>query len=404
MLSIEKKLKKIIEWEEVPKKDVLSLYIDVDPSKPENAEKAWLKRVKKALKELVENNKGNENLNESLIKDLSKNLEILLPSGKTLVCFAYKEKDELQYERFELNIELPLLDFRNQGVEIAYGRPYITPLLFAMDEYEKTGILVLNPQKWRFLEVYLGEVTEDEELFKEISGKDWEELHRLSKQISEEIEHRIQKRGGRFDKLSIKEREAAKVSTWMSKLYGKMARLLEKIVTADSIERLVFIGERWQLSYFETYLSTRMQNKIAAKLPLKPEIKEASPQNIWKYTEPVIYDIEREYEKRLLQQIKEQPGLWGIDPVLNALQMGRVRKWVIPWSLDITIWRCEKDGFVAASQDTAKIVCSDPKPVRLKECIYDLALTYGAEIEFVRGEAEEILLKEMDGMAALVRW
>lgn len=403
MLNIEGKLKSIMELEQISKNNVLSLYIDVDPAKPENAEKAWLKRVKVKLKKLVEENKSKE-IDESVIKELVRILELEPPKGKTIVCFAFKENDELKWERLDLNVELPLIDVKNQEVEIKFGEPYLTPLLFAMNEYEKTGVLILDPQRWRFLEVYLGEVKEDHKVLEEVSTKDWDELHKLSKQISEAIYLRIEKKGGRFDKLSVKERESAKISTWMSKLYVKFARLLEKAVVAHSIERLVLIGEKWQLSYFETYLPAKIQRKIVAKLPLKPDLKDASFYNVWKYVEPVLYEAEREEEKRLINQIKEQPGLWGIDPVLNGLQMGRVRKWVVPWSLDIIIWQCEKDRFVAASKETAQIICNNPKPVNLKECIHNLALTYGAQLEFVKGDAEKILIKDMGGMAALVRW
>ncbi|MDZ7347077.1 MAG: hypothetical protein ONA69_09840, partial [candidate division KSB1 bacterium] len=62
------------------------------------------------------------------------------------------------------------------------------------------------------------------------------------------------------------------------------------------------------------------------------------------------------------------------------------------------------NGFVAATEAAVKALCPQAEQVPLREHAVDLALTFGAKIEFVRGPAEQRLIAEMGGMAALLRW
>ncbi len=187
-------------------------------------------------------------------------------------------------------------------------------------------------------------------------------------------------------------------------MYATLARLLEQAADQLAIERLVLAGEHWQISHFETYLSRRIQRRVAARTSLWPEAHQASAGAIWRHLEPVLLEAERRGEMALLEEVKEQGGLWGADAVLNALQLGRVRLWILPWSLDFRVWQCPEDGFIAASREAASVLCTAPREEPLRDHVWSLAAQYGADLEFVRGEAEQRLIREMGGMAALLRW
>lgn len=405
MIPIESQLQRLRQWSETAETDVLSIYADVNPGKPENVGRAWLKRIKDALKDLPEilNRQGRRD--QPLYDQVMALLEAERPEARTIALFAHRDvHDRLYVERLDLQIELPVVDIAHGRVDARYGAPYITPLWFAVDEYQRAGILLLSRERWRFFELFLGEIREDEEVLGEIDAMEWQALEETSRRISEEWSIRAEKPGGRYDKLSFKERMATQISTWVHRMYGRLSRLLDKAVDNLAIERLVLVGEQWQTSHFETYLSRRQQRRIVAHVPLWPEAHKTSVTALLRRVEPVLIAAERRGELALLDQIREQPGLWGIDPVLDALQLGRVRRWVLPWSLESKIWLCPKERFVAATQEIAKILCEQPVVVPLREHCLRLALEYGAEIEFVRGDAEQRLLKEMGGMAALLRW
>ncbi|RMD62692.1 MAG: hypothetical protein D6826_06770, partial [Alphaproteobacteria bacterium] len=119
--------------------------------------------------------------------------------------------------------------------------------------------------------------------------------------------------------------------------------------------------------------------------------------------QPVLDAAERESEMALLDAIREQPGVWGMDPVLDALQTGRVDVLVLPWDLDARIWRCA-EGWFGGTPEMAKLFCDDPQEVALRDHVWDIARDFGARLEFVRGRPEERLKREFSGIAASVRW
>jgi len=405
MLAIEKQLDGLRQWLSAAQDNVLSIYADVHPGKPENAGRAWVKRVKNALKEIPEIRDRQGKRDEPLYDQVMSLLEADRPEARTLALFAHRDAEgRLHLERLDLQVELPVVDLARGRVEARYGVPYVTPLWFAVDEYERAGILLLAGARWRFFEVFLGEIREGEEVFPQISASDWKELEESSRRISAELGARSLRPGGRFEKLSPRERAAARTSAWLHRLYGTLARLLEQTADRLAIERLVLAGEQWQTSHFETYLSRHMQHRVAARVPLWPEAQQASPAAVWRQLEPVLLEAERRGELKLLEEIRERPGLWGADAVLNALQLGRVQLWVLPWSMDLKVWRCPEEGFVAASRQTAEEVCAQPVEAALRDHVWALARDYGADLEFVRGEAERRLMDEMGGMAALLRW
>ncbi|GIV33081.1 MAG: hypothetical protein KatS3mg031_0616 [Chitinophagales bacterium] len=405
MTQIEKQLSELNSWSESVEDNFLSIYADVNPARPENTGKGWIIRVKNRLKEIPEIRNAEGKRDEPFYNKALELLEQERPEARTLALFLHRDKNnKLHALRLDLQIDLPVVDIAHGHVDARFGAPYLTPLWYAADEYERTGILLLDERKWRFFEIYLGEIQEDQEIFAEAAAEDWQTLQELSRRLSSELASRAAKPGGRYDKLSHKERIAARVSGWLHKFYTLTKRLLEKTVDKLAIDRIVLIGESWQVSHFETYLNSRLQQKVIARLPLWPEVKDASPLAVWRKAEPAVVAHERQKELRLLAAIKEQPGIWGTDPVLDALHMGRVKTWVLPWSLEQKIWICKEEKYAAATEELARILCDQPELVPLREYALQLAADYGCEIDFVRGEAEQELLNTMHGMAALLRW
>ncbi len=405
MIPIETQLQTLRQWSESGEGDVLTIYADVDPARPDNAGRAWLKRVKNALRDLPEMRNRQGKRDQPMYDQVMALLEAERPEARTFALFAHRDQNgQLYAERLDLQIELPFVDVTRGRIEVRYGAPYITPLWVAVNDYERAGILLLIGGRWRFFEIFLGEIREDEETLASIASEDWKALAEASHKVLSEWETSAARSGGRFDRLSPRERTAARVETWMHKLYSRLARLLDQAVDRLAIERLVLVGEQWKSSHFETYLSRRLQQRIVARLPLWAEAHQSPAMALLGRVEPVLQETERKAELALLQEIREQPGIWGIDPVLAALQLGQVQRWVLPWSLELTVWHCPHDGFVAASRETAAIMCEQPRLVSLREHVLRLAFEYGVKIEFVRGEAEQCLLDEMGGMAALRRW
>ncbi len=376
---------------------VLSLYCDINPARPENAGKAWLKRVKNTISEMPELHRPRKH-GPTMAQALYELLAEERPDARTLALFAAEDAHgDLLLERFDLQVELPVVDLAHGRVEARFGRPYIAPFVYAFDEYERVGVLHLRRGAWRFWEIFLDEVEEATRTFAELTPQDWEELQRTIKGL-ESIPFRVKS-------TTLKDKVQARVQVWAHKFYGRLARLLEKAVIARDMNRLVLLGEDWQMRLFAGYLNRNLRGRIVGMVEQPSTAADPNPKELLARVRPVLDAAERAEEMALLDSIREQPGVWGLAAVLDALQIGRAEVVVLPWQVDQTVWRADESGlFFADATAGAEAEAGPGRDVPLRDHIFDLAASYGTRLEFVRGESEDRLKREFAGVAARLRW
>lgn len=363
---------------------VLSLYVDVNPAKSENANRAWLVRVKNALRELE--------LPADLHHKVLELLEQERPRARTLVLFAAED----MLERYDLQVDLPVVDLAHGRVEARWGEPYVAPLVYALDEFERAGALCLHRSGWRFFEIDLGEAQEITDLFGEIAQDEWRELEAYIPVLRDNLlRARATSRVDRF---------AQRMQAWVYRFFKRLANIVERVVIERDIRRLVLLGPEEETKFFEQFLSRNLRRRVVAHVGALPA-SDAGPAQILERVTPALEAAERAEEQALLDQIRDLPGIWGIDPTLDALQMGQLSVLVAPWNLETRVWRCP-EGWVAETEERARLMCmgGEPEEVSLRDIIVDLAMGFGTRLEFVRGEAEERLLREFHGLAGLRRW
>jgi hypothetical protein len=372
---------------------VLSLYVEVNPARPYNARRAWDIRAKNSVKEL-----GLPKTLEAVV--FSAIEQELAPEARTLVIFAavetYSKRVEMDVVRIPLHIDLPIVDLAHGRVEARWGEPHYAPLLYALDEYERVGVVWLRGEGWKFFEVFLGEIEEHTEVFREIEPEVWKELQAFDP--------------GRVRSLAqartsgSRDRFSQRMETAAYRYLKRLADLTERGVAAMEIHRLVLLGREESTKTFVQMLSRSMREMIVAQIADLPH-PQASPATVLEKVLPVLTQVEREQELALLQQIKEQPGVWGIDPTLDALQAGRLSVLVAPWQLDEQVWVCP-NGLMAGTKQAANLFCDgdEPQPVALRDVIVDACAAYATRLEFVSGPAAEQLVNEMKGIAGLLRW
>jgi peptide subunit release factor 1 (eRF1) len=191
---------------------------------------------------------------------------------------------------------------------------------------------------------------------------------------------------------------------WAQRFLKRLAHLLEDVIVERDIRRLVLLGPAENTHFFEQSLSRSMRSRIVAHVSDIPHPTPSAAQVLDKVT-PVLEEAERAYEQALLDTVQESAGIWGLDPTLEALQSGRLSAIIVPWRIEAQVWRCP-EGWVASTPEMAHIFCpeSELQEVPLRDVIVQLAADFGARLEFVRGEAEQRLLKQYGGLADLSRW
>lgn len=373
---------------------ILSLYVDVNPAKPENAGKAYALRAKDAMKAL--------NVPEGLSERVLEVLKNQVLEARTAVFFAGEDL----FEVLLLQVELPLVNsvktafldekagrYLVDGVLAYFGEPFLLPLVYALDEYERYGIVYVDREKWRVFEVFLGEIEEVHDAFLALDTEAW---RRLSLDAPGRRFNLGRISGGAAQDLFAKRLEA-----WEERFYKALAHELERLSEARGFTRLVLMGPEEHTKLFLGHLPKRLRERVVAELPSLPH-PGASPGEVLKRLEPVLEEVERREEVKFLERLEEAYPKAAFGPeVLARVQEGRVEVWVLPWHLEQEVYLCQ--DFAFADEAQALAYCESPEKKPLAAVLAPLAVGYATKLEFVRGEAEKRLL-ERGGMAALLRW
>lgn len=373
---------------------ILSLYVDVNPAKPENAGRAYALRAKDAMKAL--------NVPEGLSERVLEVLKNQVLEARTAVFFAGEDL----FEVLLLQVELPLVNsvktafldekagrYLVDGVLAYFGEPFLLPLVYALDEYERYGIVYVDREKWRVFEVFLGEIEEVHDAFLALDTEAW---RRLSLDAPGRRFNLGRISGGAAQDLFAKRLEA-----WEERFYKALAHELERLSEARGFTRLVLMGPEEHTKLFLGHLPKRLRERVVAELPSLPH-PGASPGEVLKRLEPVLEEVERREEVKFLERLEEAYPKAAFGPeVLARVQEGRVEVWVLPWHLEQEVYLCQ--DFAFADEAQALAYCESPEKKPLAAVLAPLAVGYATKLEFVRGEAEKRLL-ERGGMAALLRW
>ncbi|MDT7922230.1 MAG: VLRF1 family aeRF1-type release factor [Thermus sp.] len=377
------------------KTPALSLYLDINPAKPDNAGRAYALRAKDAMKALA--------VPEALAEKVLELLQHEVIQAKTLALFADQERLEL----FPLQVELPLVRavktafvdektsrLLTDGALAHYGEPFLLPLVYALDEYERYGVVYVDQERWRVFEVFLGEIAEVKDAFLALDTEAW-------RRLSLDAPGRRFNLGGIARGGAGQDLFAKRLAAWEERFYKALAHELVRHVEERGFTRLLLMGPEEHTKLFLGYLPKRLKEKVVAELPSLPH-PGASPGEVLKRLEPVLEEVERQAEVRLLEELEEAYPKAAFGPeVLARVQEGRVELWVLPWHLERELYAC--DGLYLAEEAQALAYCQNPEKKPLAVVLPELAAGYAAKLEFVRGEAERRLL-ERGGMAALLRW
>jgi len=377
------------------KTPALSLYLDINPAKPDNAGRAYALRAKDAMKALA--------VPEALAEKALELLKHEVIQAKTLALFA----DEARMELFPLQVELPLVRavktafvdektsrLLTDGAQAHYGEPFLLPLVYALDEYERYGVIYVDQERWRVFEVFLGEIAEVKDAFLALDTEAW-------RRLSLDAPGRRFNLGGIARGGAGQDLFAKRLAAWEERFYKALAHELVRHVEERGFTRLLLMGPEEHTKLFLGYLPKRLKEKVVAELPSLPH-PGASPGEVLKRLEPVLEEVERQAEVRLLEELEEAYPKAAFGPeVLARVQEGRVELWVLPWHLEKEVYAC--NGLYLAEEAQALAYCQNPEKKPLAVVLPELAAGYAAKLEFVRSEAERRLL-ERGGMAALLRW
>lgn len=373
---------------------VLSLYVEVDPTQPENERRTWVLRARNAVKALAVPVEVEQVVLAALEAEIA-------PEARTLALFAAAPATErksatVAVTKVPLHITLPLIDITNGKVEVRWGEPYIVPLMYMLDQYERTAVVWLRGEGWRFFEIFLGEIVEHTDVFRSVEADLWQQVTQFDpRRLRDEL--RTQAMGNR-------DRFARRMENIAVRYLQRLAELTERALDHFRVRRLVLLGREEATKQFAELLPRSVRQMVVAHVADLPH-PDASPAHVLAKVLPVLEQVEQSHEQALLEQVTHQPGVWGIDPTLNALQEGRLSVLIAPWQLDAQVWMAP-DGLLAGSRDQIMTLVLDgeAQSVALRDVLVDTCAAFATRLEFVSGPAQEYLSRDFGGLAGLLRW
>jgi len=354
---------------------VLTLYIDINPAQPDNTHKAVGLRVRAALEAIP--------VPEAIQAQALAKLEEL-PRGRTQVIIAGAD----WVQSWHLQTRLPLVD----GVEARWGKPYLMPFFYALDEAERFGVVCLSPERARLFEVFWGEVEELPGAFQAVNTKEWRSMSNDSTGRRFTASRSMRAAGG-----TDSDRFENRLTAWNERFHQYLARELEDWLEVRGITRLALMGDSREIEAFASTLPRPLHERIALKLA--GSVPRLTPAAVLKAIGSRIEAFERQWENDLVSDLLSR-GVGGLERVLNLLQAGRLRLVVAPWRVTQRVYRYPDGRIQLAETQQSQPVASIP----LKDLLPELASARGTRLAFVRDEAETRLLEGLGGLGGLERY
>lgn len=368
----------------------MSIYLDVDPTKPENqsAHPAYVIWLRNALRDILNGlSKEDRRALGTIPQDIENFVASTKPAGRGLVVFA---APGLWRPHF---LPVPVSN------HASYGRPNMMPLLWTIDEYEPYAILFIDNEHARILSAYLGRTAVVEEEALELDTSDWRFKSGRPPTFTKAAGTGAS-RGAQRDTFE------ARVEEHVRRFWRSAADATVKWLDELQIDRLIIGGPEVAANAVKDMLPEHVRSRVVGIVPI-PAYSDVS--DIRERTLPAALEAERRREDEVVAQLLDlagahSGGVVGKAATLNALQQGQAMTLVADRELTGTVWRCVDCNYVSPDATDRCPVCGGVvEEIELPQLLPLIAYRNGAAIELVGKEAAE-KLRAHEGLGALLRY
>jgi len=269
-------------------------------------------------------------------------------------------------------------------------RPYIKPLTDILDAYGRYGVVLVDQEGARLFLFQLGEL-------QETSGTIGEEVKRMKHGRGSAAG----RRGGVGARTGRKEEETA------LRNLREAAELTARFCKGGRCGRIILGGTEQTVAQFQEMLPKNLQEQVVGSFPI---VMTASETEVLDRSLEIIAEVEREREKELVESAitaaaKGKAGVIGLADTLGAVYEGRVHILVVDERYRATGYRCQQCGYIAA-QAPPKEKCPfcGGKVEKIDDAV-DLivrgVIDQGGQVEVVR---DSPALEKAGHIAALLRY
>jgi len=366
---------------------VLSVYLNIDPTLPVNARGGYKTMLGNMLEKIERSVEKDDQLMKHFSEDaewVKSRIDVLIPRGKTYVAFCDVSEDF--YFEEEIPIRLPNAIFYEDT-------PYVRPIMEAMDEYERYGVVLLDREKARFFVVMFGQIEEIEDAIN-----------------IPPVRHRKTAGTDHMRSQMVFQRRSETWNTWFLKEIGERLR---DLVTEYNTPHLILMGPHEVTSEFYRLLPKALQEKVIDRLRMAVKAK---AQEVLEAIAPVIERRERFIEDQTVEDLVTaaqksgetmEKALLGLNPVLSAINQGRVYMLVYSSGFTTNGYYCPKCEVILDHVPENELCpyCSSSLE-RTEDLVWlasEKVLASGGKVEEVRSEQAKVKLDVNGHIGAFLR-
>ena len=354
----------------------LTGYFDIDQNDPSNRKRGYLVRAEALLRRLVAGAPEDGALARA-VERATELLEGIVPQGRTALVVVNEGAGVADIH--QLKVPMPHGAWWKRGA-------HLRPLLEAMDEYERYAVVLTDKQRARIFTVYMGEITEHEDLWSPTEGRvaatardeRWSQARR-QRHHDEQVAHHAK----------------------------RVVEALQELALRLRFDRLIVAGPTEAASAVARLLPKRLHGKLVETIPMPIG---ASPQEVLEKVRAVQERMEREHELEMIEQLESElhesgKAVSGLDAVCSAISQGRVWRLFYVKGFAAQGAECLGCGAVIPGEPERCPVCAgEVEPVeQFIDRLGQLVLEQAGQIEMVAGPAAE-RLRKLGSIAAFLRY
>jgi len=354
----------------------LTLYLDIDQNIQSNRNRGYVVQAEALLKELKGRHPEDQRLREAAAQVMGA-VEGLEPQGRTALSVVHAEAG--LNELHEIRIAVPASVHWRRGA-------FLRPLLEAMDEHERFGVVLTDKQRARLFTVYMGDIIEHSDLLSDTTqrtrttGTDqwWSQKRQQRHHMQEVIAHT-----------------------------KRVVDALHDLALREPFDRLIMAGPTEAASRLARLLPRRLHGKVleTVSLPIT-----ASRREVLERVLAVQERMERDQEEALVSGLEAELHEGGkavidLEAVVDATNRGRVWKLVYVKSFVADGGQCRSCGAFAVATSGTCVLCGGDiqRAPGFIDRLSQGVLEMGGRVEVVDGPAAQ-RLKALGPVAALLRY
>jgi len=354
----------------------LTLYIDTDQNRQANRNRGYVVQAEALLKDLMTRHGRDEGLRDAVRQalDLAEELE---PQQRAAVIVVHPESGLREFHQLQLSF--PASAHWRRGA-------FLRPVVEAMDEHERYGVVLTDAQRARLFTAYMGEIEEYEDLFSDTSQR--------TRSLGTD-QWRSQKRQDRRHEEEVT-------------LHAKrVIDALHDLALRSPFDRLIVAGPTKPAAQLVRLLPRRLHGKLVKTISMALT---ATRREVLDGIFEVQREMEREQETALVEGLSAElhdggKAVAGFASVLDAVNQGRV--WTLVYGKGFTVegGECGDCGAYSPHATGPCVYCGgEVRPI--SQCVDRLSQTVlemGGRVEVIDGPAAEHL-EPHGSIAALLRY